>query len=312
MGRVTVRRTITVLTCDPAGTEAGDPRDVTQRVVGPREIVRQDSLAVEEPLEIRVGGAPYTTTMRTPGHDIELMHGLLAAEGVIDTREDVVQARYCAGSALPEDGGPPQNTYNVLDVTLADGLVVPDERRRTHLTSSACGVCGTTSLDLLAARARYDLHADHTSVDAGLILRLPDALRAAQRVFDATGGLHGAGLFTAEGKMLVVREDVGRHNAVDKVLGWALLEGLRPGRGLILMVSGRTSYELAQKAVLAGVPILAGVSAPSSLAVDVAERAGLTLAGFVRGDRMNVYAGARRLTRVDVAPPQANDAPTEA
>lgn len=282
MGRVTVRRRVVAITRPEPGAPV-------------RQVDRIDTLAVEEPLEIRVGGEAYTTTMRTPGHDVELAHGLLSAEGIIDAAADVVTARYCAGSVREDPAGTPQNTYNLLDVALAEELVVPPQRRRSTLTTSACGVCGTASIELLQARRPVELTEDRVRVGADLILALPDRLRAAQKAFDTTGGLHAAGLFTAAGELLVAREDVGRHNAVDKVVGWALLHGHRPGRGLILMVSGRTSYELAQKAVMAGIPILAGVSAPSSLAVEVAQESGLTLAGFVRGDRMNVYAGAHRL-----------------
>ncbi|QQS01487.1 MAG: formate dehydrogenase accessory sulfurtransferase FdhD [Austwickia sp.] len=283
MGRVTVRRRLVAVERSGPGAPC--------RAVG-----RMDRLAVEEPLEVRVGGAAYTTTMRTPGHDVELAHGLLAAEGIIDAAQDVATARYCAGSVVDDEAGAPQNTYNLLDVGLAGGVVVPPERRRSLLTTSACGVCGTASIELLTARRPYDLTVDDLPVPAELILALPDRLRTAQKTFETTGGLHAAGLFTAAGELLVAREDVGRHNAVDKVVGWAMLNGHRPGRGLILQVSGRTSYELAQKAVMAGIPVLAGVSAPSSLAVEVAEATGLTLAGFVRGDRMNVYAGAHRIS----------------
>lgn len=256
--------------------------------------MRPDALAVEEPLEIRVGGEAYTTTMRTPGHDIELAHGLLAAEGIIGRPADVSTMRYCAGSVTDEDGIA-QNTYNVLDVQVAPGVVVPEGRRRASVTTSACGVCGTASIELLRGRPEFDLASDAARVPAGTFLALPNRLREAQKAFDTTGGLHAAGLFTATGEPLVVREDVGRHNAVDKVVGWALLNGRRPASGTILFVSGRTSFELAQKAVLAGIPMLAGVSAPSSLAVEVAEEFGLTLLGFVRDARMNVYAHAERV-----------------
>ena len=295
MGRVTVRRRVVAIARPDAAAPCG--------TVG-----RMDTLAVEEPLEIRVAGAPYTTTMRTPGHDVELAHGLLAAEGLIEGAEDVATARYCAGSVTDGAGGTPQNTYNVLDVALAGGRDIPPERRRTLLTTSACGVCGTASIELLAARRPYDLREDALRVPAELVLALPERLREAQRTFATTGGLHAAGLFTAAGELLVVREDVGRHNAVDKVVGWALLNGRRPGRGLVLVVSGRTSYELATKTVMAGIPLLAGVSAPSSLAVEVAEASGLTLAGFVRQDRMNVYAGAER---IEVAGEDAADVAEE-
>lgn len=255
-----------------------------------------DRLAVEEPLEVRVGGAAYTTTMRTPGHDVELAHGLLAAEGIIDAAQDVANARYCAGSVVDDEAGAPQNTYNLLDVGLAGGVVVPPERRRSLLTTSACGVCGTASIELLTARRPYDLTVDDLPVPAELILALPDRLRTAQKTFETTGGLHAAGLFTAAGELLVAREDVGRHNAVDKVIGWAILADRLPLRGAVLQVSGRLSFELVQKAYLAGIPIISAVSAPSSLAVATADSLGMTLAGFVRDTSLNVYAHPRRVT----------------
>ncbi len=275
MGRVTARRAVVT-------------------IEGGRVARRQDTLAVEEPLELRVGGEPFTVTLRTPGHDIELLHGLLAAEGVIAEASDVVSARYCEG-AVEVEGGHQQNTYNVLSVQLAPGVAVDPTWRRSAPTTAGA-VCGTASVDLVRTDGRFDLHDDDVRVAPETIGALPDALRAAQKTFAKTGGLHGAGLFTASGELLVAREDVDRHNAVDKVLGWALLHGRRPASGCVLMVSGRTNVALAQKAVLAGVPVLAGVSAPSSLAVDVAAATGLTLAGFVRGDRLNLYAHPERVS----------------
>lgn len=264
-------------------------RHVRRRIVAvdadhPEGVTRVDALATEEPLEIRLDGAPYQVTMRTPGHDLELVHGLLAAEGIITRVEDVASARY------------PRTTFNVLDVRLAPGVRVPEQRRRRQVTSSACGVCGIETIADLRQALRFDIGADDVRVPGRTLLALPDVLREAQRTFSVTGGLHGAALFEASGDLLVAREDVGRHNAVDKVLGWALLNGRLPARGCVLVVSGRTSFELAQKAALAGVPVLAGVSAPSSLAVEVAEASGMTLAGFVRGDRMNLYAHPERIT----------------
>lgn len=260
----------------------------------PAGIGRRDTLAVEEPLEIRLGGVPYTVTMRTPGHDVELAHGLLASEGIIAGAEDLLTARYCAGSVMDDELGP-ANTYNVLDIGLAPGVRLPTERLRSLVTTSACGVCGTASIDHLRQEQVFDLTQDDVRVDPQVLLSLPTTLRAAQATFATTGGLHASALFDADGELLVAREDVGRHNATDKVIGWAMQNGRRPARGCVLMVSGRTSFELAQKAALAGIPVLAGVSAPSSLAVDVAQATGLTLAGFVREDRMNIYAGAGRV-----------------
>lgn len=265
-----------------------------ETIEGGCRTARPDSLAVEEPLEIRAGGRPFTTTMRTPGHDIELAHGLLASEGIIAGADDVATMRYCAGSVKDEDGRD-VNTYNVLDVSLAPGVAVPDDRRRTQLMTSACGVCGTATIETLRARPGFSTPGPGPVVAPEVITTLPDRLRDAQATFASTGGLHAAGLFTAAGEPLVVREDVGRHNAVDKVVGWAMAHGRRPATDTILFVSGRTSFELAQKAVGAGVGILAGVSAPSSLAVEVAREMGLTLIGFVRGERFNIYAHPERI-----------------
>lgn len=253
---------------------------------------RPDALAVEEPLELRVGGRALAVTMRTPGHDVELAHGFLLTEGVIGDAADVREARYCG--SLDENG---HNTYNVLDIGLAAGVPAPETGvERNFYTTSSCGVCGKASLDAVRLRTRYSPREDPLHVEAGVLATLPDLLRDRQRVFDRTGGLHAAGLFTPDGEPLVVREDVGRHNAVDKALGWALLQGRVPAGGCVLVVSGRASFELAQKAVMAGVPVLAAVSAPSSLAVELAEDAGLTLVGFVRHGSMNVYAHADRVT----------------
>jgi len=251
----------------------------------------QDVLAGEEPLELRVDGRALSVTMRTPGHDVELAHGFLLTEGVIGDVADVATARYC--DSVDDTG---RNTYNVLDVGLAPGVAPPDVGvERNFYTTSSCGVCGKASLDAVRLRTRFPPAGDTARIDAATLYALPDALREAQRIFDSTGGLHGAGLFTADGAPLVVREDVGRHNAVDKVLGWALLHGRVPAAGHVLMVSGRASFELVQKAAMAGVPVLAAVSAPSSLAVELAVETGMTLVGFLRGTAMNVYAGAERV-----------------
>lgn len=272
MGRVTARRPV-------------------RRVTAHGEIVRPDTLAVEEPMEIRVGGTALAVTMRTPGNDIDLVHGFLLTEGVIGGRDDVAVARYCAG--VDEAG---RNTYNVVDVTLAAGMAPPQVGvERNFYTTSSCGVCGKASLDAVQLVSRYSPAADDVVVKATVLTTLPDSLREAQKVFDATGGLHAAALFTPEGALLVLREDVGRHNAVDKVVGWAVQSGRVPLRGCVLMVSGRASFELVQKAVMSGVPVLAAVSAPSSLAVDLAVEAGVTVVGFLRGQTMNVYSGQHRV-----------------
>ncbi|MEU2254130.1 formate dehydrogenase accessory sulfurtransferase FdhD [Nocardia xishanensis] len=267
----------------------------TLRLSPSGEIQRPDTLAVEEPLEIRLGGRSLTVTMRTPGADVDLVHGFLLSENIIESAEDVVSARYCAGTDA--EG---RNTYNVLDVELR---VPAPARPRNFLTTSSCGLCGKTALDEVKAHTRYPLPDDGPAVDPAVLAGMPETLRERQAVFDATGGLHAAGLFTADGTVLAVREDVGRHNAVDKVLGWALRENRIPASDLVLIVSGRASFELVQKAVMAGVPMLGAVSAPSSLAVDLAEESGLTLVGFLRGDTMNVYSGPHRVDRRSTARP---------
>lgn len=254
-------------------------------------VIRPETLAVEELLEIRVNGTPVTVTMRTPGADIELAQGFMLTEGVIVRREDVLTIRYCGGRG--QDGA---NTYNVLDVTLAPGVSPPDLGvTRTFYTTSSCGVCGKASLDAVRVISRFTPAEDPVTVAAATLKAMPGQLRSAQKVFDSTGSLHAAALFDAGGTMLVVREDIGRHNAVDKVIGWALEHGRIPLAGSVLLVSGRASFEITQKAVLAGIPVLAAVSAPSSLAVSLTEESGLTLVAFLREDSMNVYTRADRI-----------------
>lgn len=260
------------------------------RLTAEGERRRIDVLAVEEPLELRINGEPFVVTMRTPGNDLDLVHGLLHAEGLITGVADVSTARYCGG--VGEDG---ENPYNQLDLALAAGVAPPTaEQRRQVFTSSACGLCGATSIDQVLRDGRYEL-TDDLRIDRAVIAAAPDRLREQQRAFDKTGGLHGAALMDAAGGLACVREDVGRHNAVDKVIGWALREDRLPARDLALVVSGRASFELTQKAVLAGIAMLIAVSAPSSLAVELAERSGLTLAGFVRGGSMNLYTHPDRV-----------------
>ncbi len=254
-------------------------------------ISRPETLVVEEPLEIRVNGAAVTVTMRTPGADFELAQGFLLTEGIIAGRDDVLTIRYCGGAV----GG--ANTYNVLDVTLAAGVPAPTlDVTRNFYTTSSCGVCGKASLDAVRLIGRFAPGADPATVAAATLQAMPTQLRSAQKVFDSTGGLHAAALFGADGTMLAVREDVGRHNAVDKVIGWALEHRRVPLAGSVLLVSGRASFELTQKAVLAGIPVLAAVSAPSSLAVSLAEESGITLVAFLREDSMNVYTRADRIS----------------
>ncbi|MGA5420040.1 formate dehydrogenase accessory sulfurtransferase FdhD [Streptomyces lavendulocolor] len=253
---------------------------------------RPDTLVAEEPLEIRLGGRPLAITMRTPGDDFALAAGFLVSEGVLGSARDVRNIVYCAGAK--DDG---TNTYNVVDVQLAPGVPVPDiTLERNVYTTSSCGLCGKASLDAVRTTARFPIaDTPPLRVEPELLAALPDRLRAAQRVFDRTGGLHAAALFSEDGDLLDVREDVGRHNAVDKLVGRALRQDLLPLDRAILLVSGRASFELAQKAVMAGIPVLAAVSAPSSLAVDLAAETGLTLVGFLRGRNMNVYAGEDRI-----------------
>ncbi|MGJ5831212.1 formate dehydrogenase accessory sulfurtransferase FdhD [Streptomyces ossamyceticus] len=258
---------------------------------------RPDTLVAEEPLEIRLNGKPLAITMRTPGDDFALAAGFLVSEGVLAERSDLQNIVYCAGATADSS-----NTYNVVDVRTTAGVVIPDiTLERNVYTTSSCGLCGKASLDAVRTTARWPIDdtrggdASPVRLDPDLLAGLPDRLRAAQRVFDRTGGLHAAALFTEDGELLDVREDVGRHNAVDKLIGRALQNGSLPLSRTVLLVSGRASFELAQKAVMAGIPVLAAVSAPSSLAVDLAAETGLTLVGFLRGASMNVYAGEHRI-----------------
>ena len=278
MGRVTARRRVQHVTADDA-------------------VARPETLVVEEPLEIRVNGTPITVTMRTPGSDIELAQGFLLTEGVIGSRDDVLTVRYCKG-AIDDSLGFSQNTYNVLDVTLAPGVAMPDVGvTRNFYTTASCGVCGKASLEAVRLISRHGPGDDPSMVAAETLSAMPDRLRDAQKVFASTGGLHGAALFDVDGTTLAVREDIGRHNAVDKVIGWALEQNRIPLSATVLLVSGRASFELTQKAVMAGIPVLAAVSAPSSLAVDLASQSGLTLVAFLRGDSMNIYTRPDRIKR---------------
>ena len=272
-------------------------RRVIRLTVGDPSVTQEDLLAVEEPLEIRVGGRSLAVTMRTPGHDYDLAAGFLVSEGVIMRGEHFSTARYCAGAT---DKG--LNTYNVLDVTLAPGVAPPDPSlERSFYTTSSCGLCGKASIDAVRTQSAYDVRDDALRVDAERLATFPEKLRSEQSVFEKTGGLHAAALFDGvSGEMLVLREDVGRHNAVDKVVGWALKEDRLPLRGTVLMVSGRASFELTQKAKMAGIPVLAAVSAPSSLAAELATEVGMTLVGFLRGNSMVIYAGDERVVGTQV------------
>ncbi|MGP9744835.1 formate dehydrogenase accessory sulfurtransferase FdhD [Brachybacterium sp. AOP29-B2-41] len=257
-----------------------------------------DHVAVEEPLDIRLNGQQLSLTMRTPGHDVELIHGFLHGEGIIAHREDITEARYCDGAVVDDGSGFAQNTYNVMDFTTTRPQLLP-LATKNFTTSSACGVCGSESIDAVRQKSRYALLKDW-QLDPRVVLAAARALNDEQAVFARTGGVHAAALVDLEGNLLVVREDVGRHNAVDKVIGWALLEDRLPLRDCFLLVSSRASFEIAQKACMAGIPLLACVSAASSLAIETSEEFGQTLVGFTRaaedGDgRMNVYTHPERV-----------------
>jgi FdhD protein len=243
-----------------------------------------DELAPEEPLEIRVRGRAVSVTMRTPGHDAELAAGFLLSEGIVRGKDDVLRVEPCGRN---EDG-------NLLNVVLAPEVPVDFERLTRHVfASSSCGLCGKATIE--AVRTTFPPVESDVRVDAATLVRLPEVMRAAQPAFDQTGGVHAAALFDVAGKLIVLREDVGRHNAVDKVLGFALLNGLLPLDRHVLLVSGRSSFEIMQKALAGHVPVVAAVSAPSSLAVEFARESGQTLVGFLRAGRMNVYSYPERI-----------------
>jgi FdhD protein len=246
-----------------------------------------DLVAREEPLEIRVRGRSVAVTMRTPGHDDELAAGFLLTEGLVRGREDIIEIAPCTQGAAALTG-------NVLNVFLAPGVEVDFARLTRHVfASSSCGLCGKATVD--EVHRHFPPLTGGGTVSAAMLLTLPARLRAAQAVFEQTGGLHAAAVFDGDGRLIVAREDVGRHNAVDKVLGHGLLNGLLPFARHVLLVSGRASFEILQKALAARVPVVAAVSAPSSLAVEFARESGQTLVGFLRDGTMNLYAGADRL-----------------
>ncbi|MDQ3304159.1 MAG: formate dehydrogenase accessory sulfurtransferase FdhD [Actinomycetota bacterium] len=256
--------------------------------------VRPDSLATEEPMEIRLlaGDTRKTVavTMRTPGADFELAAGFLYGEGIVSSTEDILKISYCVDADVSIE-----QQYNIVNVELRGGREYDLRSLERHFyTSSACGVCGKASLDQLEIKGCPAIPTG-LEISADTITSLPDKLREAQGLFDATGGLHAAGLFDAEGNLLAIREDVGRHNATDKLIGWALMQGRLPLNKHVVMVSGRSSFEILQKCLTAGVPIVCAISAPSSLAVDVARRFGMTLVGFLRSNRFNVYSAPERV-----------------
>ena len=280
MARMTQRRKIHRFRIDDTGT--GYPASF-----------KEDLLAAEEPLEIRLNGTSFAVTMRTPGDDFDLVAGFLVSEGVVRHASELISLRFCAGTR----GG--EQTFNVVDAQLHPGVALPDTKRNVF-TSSSCGICGIESTDAVRKTQHFDPSTDPVHIPVDVLAALPDRLREAQAVFDRTGGVHAAGLFRVDGgrpELLCLREDVGRHNAVDKVVGWALREELLPLRGTVLQVSGRASFELVQKAAMAGIPVLSAVSAPSSLAAHLAAETGVTLVGFNRGTSLNVYSGQERLAR---------------
>ncbi len=253
------------------------------------EILRkEDCLAAEEPLEIRVGDRPLSVTMRTPGHDLELAAGFLFTEGLLQRRNQILSLEENAGEQKSARG-------NVVRVDLAPEALPDFESLRRHFfAASSCGICGKASIDSVRSRSLAPPNPDFR-LDPEVLVRLPDQLRESQAVFGRTGGLHAAALFDAGGELLVLREDIGRHNAVDKVIGWALLEERVPLAQAVLMLSGRGGFEIAQKAIVAGIPVIASVSAPSSLTVALARELRATLIGFLRGRRFVIYAGKERI-----------------
>jgi FdhD protein len=275
-------------------------RTSNESAVASRPVVRYDdgsgsssfdTIVIEEPLEIRVAGETLAVTMRTPGHDIDLAAGFVLAEGIVRSAADVGKIVHC--------GRPGEDGYgNVVEVHAAPGVALDLDRslaaRRGTLTTAACGVCGRRTIDDLIERC--GVVGDGVRFPANVISAIPAALRRGQAVFDETGGLHAAAIFGSDGRLLLVREDVGRHNAVDKVFGRMLLDHALPAAGGALAVSGRSSFEIVQKAAVARVPLVVSVSAPSSLAIDLAERTGVTLIGFARGATFNVYTHAERVT----------------
>ena len=278
-----------------AGPASEQRRNVTSvRITAVHDGVRSerpDTVATEEPMEIRVGGSgqeakAVAVTMRTPGGDYELAAGFLFTEGLVGP-DEIRRVAYC------DDLGDDEQRYNVVTVTL-DRPFDHEVLHRNFFATSSCGICGKAALEDVEVRCAPV--ATGTQVSTSVLVSLPDALRAKQRVFDRTGGLHAAGLFTPAGQLITLREDVGRHNAVDKVIGEQLLAGRVPVADHILQVSGRASFEIVQKAAVAGIPVVSAVSAPSSLAVDAAERLGMTLVGFVRDGRCNVYTHPERVT----------------
>lgn len=271
---------------------AAGPRDIDVTLVhewaAGRVRATQDYLVGEEPLEIRVNGRSLSVTMRTPGHDLELAAGFLFTEGVIQTRDQIASIEHAAECKPTERG-------NIVVAELSANAEPDLEKsQRNFYTTSSCGICGKASIDAVRARGVKTIQSQ-LRIEPEILCRLPEALRAGQQIFGRTGGLHAAGLFDASGKLIVEREDIGRHNAVDKIVGWALMHGKLPLSDCLLLVSGRGGFEIVQKAAMAGVPVVASVSACSSLAVRFAREMGMTLVGFLRDQRFVIYSGGERL-----------------
>jgi FdhD protein len=269
---------------------SGPPQTTDAKIlriaIGKRQRNKADTLAIEEPLEIRVRGRSIAVTMRTPGHDAELAAGFLLSEGIIRQRDDVVNIAHCPAAEAPN---------NTLNVFLSSSLAVDFQQLTRHVfATSSCGICGKASI--ASVHQHFPPVQADVRISSALLSQLPQQMRAAQKTFEATGGLHAAAIFDANGRLVVLREDVGRHNAVDKVLGFGLLDNLLPFERHILLVSGRASFEILQKALAGRIAIVCAVSAPSSLAVQFAEESGQTLVGFLRGQNFNVYSHAQRIT----------------
>jgi FdhD protein len=266
-------------------------RRVMQVAAGGAVTWRSDDVSTEEPLEIRIGEVSLSVTMRTPGDDFDLVAGFLVTEGIVREANEIASMRMCPDAAAAT------GELNVVEVTLSAATSSREVTPRAFYMTSSCGMCGKASIEAVRTRSNYDVAGDPLRVSPALLLGLPALQRSAQRQFARTGGLHAAALFDGAGALLCLREDVGRHNAFDKVIGWAATQGLLPLRSHIILASGRASFELTQKALMAGIPLLAAVSAPSSLAVELASDSGMTLIGFLRGEQMNVYAGHERIIR---------------
>jgi FdhD protein len=265
-------------------------RRVMQVAAGGAVTWRSDDVSAEEPLEIRIGDVSLSVTMRTPGDDFDLAAGFLITEGIVAGAGEIDAMRMCPDAAAQT------GELNVVEVSLSPGAASRAIVPRAFFMTSSCGVCGKASIEAVRTKSAWEVRDDPLRVSPEVLLSLPAAQRSAQRQFSRTGGLHAAALFDSAGVLLCLREDVGRHNAFDKVIGWAATQGLLPLRSRMILASGRASFELTQKTLMAGIPLLAAVSAPSSLAVELATESGMTLIGFLRGEQMNVYAGHERIT----------------